>query len=172
MAAKTLQRAIGLSLLTLSACVAPPEAPPPPAPVSAPPPPRPAPPPPPPADWRDRALTSGDWSYRRTATGGEALYGNDPAAPRLALRCVRASGQVLLAWPGVATATLAIRTTETAATRTGQLTTTELQLAFPARDPLLDQMAFSRGRFMLTAGTATLILPSWPEIARVIEDCR
>lgn len=173
MAAKTLRLAIGLALLTLSACVAPPQAPPPPAAVSTPPPPRPAPPPPPPpANWRDRPLTSGDWSYHRTATGGEALYGNDPEAPRLALRCVRASGQVLLAWPGVATAALVIRTTETAATRNGQLTTTELQLAFPARDPLLDQMAYSRGRFMLTAGNETLILPSWPEIARVIEDCR
>ena len=41
------------------------------------------------------------------------------------------------------------------------------------RDPLLDQIAFSRGRFTLeTAGLPALYLPSWPEISRVIEDCR
>jgi len=34
-------------------------------------------------------------------------------------------------------------------------------------------MAFSRGRFALeTAGQETLYLPSWPEISRVVEDCR
>lgn len=41
------------------------------------------------------------------------------------------------------------------------------------RDPLLDQMAFSRGRFTLeVAGLPALYLPSWPEVSRVIEDCR
>jgi hypothetical protein len=40
------------------------------------------------------------------------------------------------------------------------------------RDPLLDQMAYSRGRFMLAAGGQELIVPAWPEVARVVEDCR
>ena len=45
--------------------------------------------------------------------------------------------------------------------------------ALPARDPLLDAIAFSRGRFAVeVAGLQTLYLPSWPEITRVIEDCR
>ena len=40
-------------------------------------------------------------------------------------------------------------------------------------DPLLDAMAFSRGRFMLEMpGAPTLYLPAWPELSRVIEDCR
>ena len=40
-------------------------------------------------------------------------------------------------------------------------------------DPLLDQMAFSRGRFTVeAAGAPLLIVPAWPELARVIEDCR
>jgi hypothetical protein len=47
-----------------------------------------------------------------------------------------------------------------------------MELALPATDPLLDQIAFTRGRFMLAAGTLELILPAWPEIARVVEDCR
>jgi hypothetical protein len=42
-----------------------------------------------------------------------------------------------------------------------------------ARDPRLDQIAFSRGRFLVdVAGQPRLVLPSWPEVARVIEDCR
>ena len=166
------RRIIVLSLLMLSACVAPQQAapPPPPAPVYTPPPA--PPPPPPPADWRDRALTPGDWRYQRTGAGGEAVYGIDPAAPRLALRCARNAGQVWLVWPGATGPSIAIQTTETSAVRTGSVAGAELRLAFPARDPLLDQMAYSRGRIMLTAGGQALIVPSWPEIARVIEDCR
>jgi hypothetical protein len=42
-----------------------------------------------------------------------------------------------------------------------------------ARDPVLDAIAFSRGRFVFeAAGQPTLALPSWPEVSRVIEDCR
>ena len=45
--------------------------------------------------------------------------------------------------------------------------------AIPARDKLLDAMAFSRGRFLLdVSGLPSLALPSWPEVSRVIEDCR
>ena len=43
----------------------------------------------------------------------------------------------------------------------------------PASDPLLDAIAFSRGRFVLDqAGAPPLVLPVWAEIGRVIEDCR
>lgn len=43
----------------------------------------------------------------------------------------------------------------------------------PAADPVLDQMAFSRGRFLVTAEDGTsLVVPAWPEFARVVEDCR
>jgi hypothetical protein len=46
-------------------------------------------------------------------------------------------------------------------------------VTLPASDPLLDQMAFSRGRFLVTAeGGESLVVPAWPEFARVIEDCR
>jgi len=43
----------------------------------------------------------------------------------------------------------------------------------PATDPLLDAMAISKGRFAVqTGGETTLYVPSWPEVTRVIEDCR
>jgi len=38
---------------------------------------------------------------------------------------------------------------------------------------LLDAIAFSRGRFSVeAAGTARLVIPAWPEAARVVEACR
>jgi hypothetical protein len=50
---------------------------------------------------------------------------------------------------------------------------TPFDIALSVRDPLLDAMAFSRGRFTLEmAGAQTLVLPAWSEIGRVIEDCR
>jgi hypothetical protein len=49
----------------------------------------------------------------------------------------------------------------------------QLAVSLVTRDPLLDAIAFSRGRFMVEVpGTATLYLPAWPEVARVVEDCR
>jgi hypothetical protein len=51
--------------------------------------------------------------------------------------------------------------------------TSMLIVSIPARDPLLDAIVFSRGRFAVeTRGMAPLYLPSWPEVARVVEDCR
>ena len=42
-----------------------------------------------------------------------------------------------------------------------------------ASDPLLDAIAFSRGRFAVDVpGTAPVYVPAYPEITRVVEDCR
>jgi hypothetical protein len=45
--------------------------------------------------------------------------------------------------------------------------------SLPASDRILDQIAFSRGRFTVEVpGQPMLVLPAWPEPARVVEDCR
>ena len=45
--------------------------------------------------------------------------------------------------------------------------------ALPASDRLLDQIAFTRGRFTVEVpGRPMLVIPAWPEPARVVEDCR
>ena len=37
----------------------------------------------------------------------------------------------------------------------------------------LDALAFSRGKFLVSVkGGADLVIPSWAEVARVVEDCR
>lgn len=42
-----------------------------------------------------------------------------------------------------------------------------------ASDPFLDAMAITKGRIAVeTNGMNTLYLPAWPELSRVIEDCR
>ena len=116
-------------------------------------------PPPADADWPDRPLTAGDWSYRSDAGGSEARFAG------FGLRCDPARREVILSREG-AGGPVRVRTTY------GERALSS-GAALPAADPLLDQMAFSRGRFAVEAeGSPMLIVPTWPEPARVIEDCR
>jgi hypothetical protein len=48
-----------------------------------------------------------------------------------------------------------------------------LGISMSPNDPLLDAIAFSRGRFVIEqSGRAPLVLPPHAEIGRVIENCR
>lgn len=160
-----------LATLALGACVprqGPPQ-PPAPAPVRPAPTPAPAPPPaPPPADWRDAPLSPGDW----TGTGESASYGI-AGGPSFILRC-DAPGRISLARTGSSGgATITIRTTETVRRLPAAPRGSELVATLPASDQLLDQIAFSRGRILVESeGAPPLIVPSWPEPARVTEECR
>jgi hypothetical protein len=107
------------------------------------------------------ALGTGQWNYVATATGGQATYGS-----LLTLQCDKPTRTIVIARPGMPIAALTIATDT--ATRTlppnGRLS---------AYDPLLDAIAFSRGRILVSGGTGpALAVPSWPESARAIEDCR
>lgn len=94
------------------------------------------------------------------------------------LTCDRASARVLVARRGDAAAAVPMALTSTFGTR--PLTSEPLRSSpgwvvaeLHSNDPMLNSIAFSRGRFALeVAGLETLYLPSWPEISRVIEDCR
>jgi len=107
-----------------------------------------------------------------------ATFSGVNGAAIVTLSCDRAQGRVLLSRAGAAAAPLpfAVATTFT---RRPLLSDPSfpangwLVVPIAAKDSLLDAMAFSRGRFALeTAGQETLYLPSWPEISRVVEDCR
>lgn len=155
--------------------------PPPPAASSAPPPPRPAPPPPAPLGWLDMPLTPGTWTYRAEGAMSVATFGASGAAqPLFIVRCDRQIRTIslnnVLPAPGAQPATMKLTTTfgdgqwPAAAPDPAQPL---LTVRLAAADPLLDKLAYSLGRFMIeTSGMATLILPAWPEVARVIEDCR
>ena len=166
--------------LAVAACVPKPAAPPAPAPQPAPPPATPAPPPPPPAapqNWADLPLTEGQWFYRNEAATSAALFGVPASEAQFSLRCNKASGAITIEREGAATAgALTIRTSFTARTLTAAVVREPMPrttVTLNAGDPLLDSMAFSRGRFTVEApGLSTLVIPAWPEPARVVEDCR
>jgi hypothetical protein len=156
----------------LCGCV-PRQAPPAPVPAPAPAPhstsPPPQPPAPPPADWREGPLSPGDWTYRT----GRALYGVDGAGPGFVMSCA-APGRISLAMAlGSGEPAMTVRTSYGERTLPASAGSDGLVATLAASDPLLDQIAFSRGRFLVQAGAAAaLVLPAWPETARVTEDCR
>ena len=162
--------AAAASLASCAPRPAPPAPVPPPRP--APPPPRPEPPaPPPPADWRDGPLTPGDWHYRRDGAVSLAAFGSAQGT-LFVIRC-EAPGAIGLARLGAAAPAMVVRTSQSERRVAASAGAGETVAALAASDPLLDQIVFSRGRFQIAVdGAPTLILPAWPEPARVIEDCR
>ncbi|WP_294239138.1 hypothetical protein [uncultured Sphingomonas sp.] len=123
-------------------------------------------------DWRDWPLTPGDWRYQRTPTGSVATFGTG-GVNRLALTCDLRARQVRLDRPASIAGAVTIRTSSTTRTVAMRGVATGAELALPAADPLLDAMAFSRGRFTIEqTGQVPLVIPAYAEIGRVIEDCR
>lgn len=133
-------------------------------------------PPPAAADWRDWPVTPGTWTYRRDERGSVALFGQAGADALAVLRCDPANRRVFLSRAGAAAGPFTIRTSSvTRQLATGATGGTPAYEAatLPASDPLLDAMAFSRGRFALEqSGQPPLVLPAWAEVGRVTEDCR
>jgi len=146
---------------------------------------RPAPPPvqaplpaPPPAaaDWRDIPLTPGNWSYGAEAGGSAAMFGAPETEALFAVRCNRAARRITLSLEGANQGPMTIRTSTSS--RALPITVEQEPIAYShaslaATDPLLDAMVFSRGRFTVeTPGQRMIVIPAWPEPARVVEDCR
>ncbi len=175
--------AAAASALMLASCVGP-GASPAPAPVR-PATPRPAAPTPAPAaptvdrhegDWSFAPLSAGEWVHRRDGNASVALFGTAGGNAAAMLRCE--AGQLLIgraAGPAGASG-LNLRTSfaERALTTRALNANVPMQVAsLPATDPLFDQIIYSRGRFVIESqGQSPLIVPTRPEIARVIEDCR
>lgn len=135
------------------------------------------PPPAPQANWQDLPLTPGGWIYRDEGQASLALFGAANGQPSFIVRCDRAQRQVALSREGVAPGNmLTVRTSYSArslpasaqAARPGSVSA-----SLPASDRFLDSIAFSRGRFTVEVpGAPMLVIPAWPEPARVVEDCR
>lgn len=158
--------------------------------LPAPPPPRPAPAAQHPraeaASWRDLPQSPGSWTYAAEANGSAVSFSQPGTGtpPPLVLRCDRARPAIEVLRSGlgsgsvpatITTSSTLRRLTATSANPQGTATNAApaFEITFGVRDPLLDAIAFSRGRFMVeVAGTQTLVLPVWSELGRVIEDCR
>ena len=118
----------------------------------------------------------GDWTYAPAAGDSEAAYLDALSHAQLFVHCTRAARQVTIAKPATGAAPfLLVWTTSQSRNLTASYNpaTHRVSAAIPAFDPLLDAMAFSRGRISITvSGQPALIVPAWEELARVIEDCR
>ena len=130
------------------------------------------------SDWRDWPVTAGSWTYRQDARGSIALFGQAGADAELTLRCDRQAGQVFLSRRGATPggAPMTIRTSSLLRSLTVRPTggnPAYMATALGARDPILDAIGFSRGRFIVElAPMPTLVIPAWAEILRITEDCR
>lgn len=153
----------------------------PPAPPPAPQPAAPAAPPPPlPTaprydNWADAPQTPGTWRYEARSGFTEAAFVGPDSGARMRLRCLATGRTIQLSLPesGSPNPQVTIRTQTATRTLQAQASGRETLVALDPRDALLDAMAFARGRFAVEGtGLASLYLPSWPEVSRVIEDCR
>lgn len=164
----------------LASCASPPPAPSRPAPRPRPTytPPRTPPQAQPSLGWRDAPITSGNWRWSRVGGASSARFAEGSNGAALEFRCDRAAGVVLLIRAGSAgdRIPLTVTTTSTARVLTAQPLNgpqPAVAVSLPVRDPLLDAIIFSRGRFAVEArGFSPIYAPNWPEIARVVEDCR
>lgn len=157
--------ALGALMLVVAGCAAipQPEAPPP-APRPVAPAPAPTPLPTPTAGWEDRAVDAGAWRYD-SASRIASFVPTGSANPLLSMTCSGDGIRMTSALAG----NVSLRTSA----GTDQIRFDGGSATVPTRDPRLDRIAFSRGRFALEApGGGAMTLPVQSEIGRVIEDCR
>lgn len=127
-----------------------------------------------PVRWLDAPATPGNWQFARE--GGRSLARF--AGGELVLSCDRAARSVSILRLGPAGEHVPLTVLTTSGTRPFSAEPVPgapgyVGIALDPRDPLLDAIAFSRGRFAIdVAGAAPLFVPSWTETSRVIEDCR
>ena len=169
-----------LACLALAGCIpSSPEPTPTPAPppvATTPPPPAPPPPTPAPAsaNWMDEPQTPGDWQFRMA--GGERIAEfRSPAGAQVALLTCTAQREIMLSVMARTPQANGITVRSEALDRTiaAGASDTAVSARLAPRDPLLDAMAFSKGRFaVLVNGGPQLFLPAYPEVTRVIEECR
>ena len=119
---------------------------------------------------------AGTWSYALAADGSEAVFRDSAGRPQLMIHCTRALRRVSLSKPASAASPfLGVWTSSLTRNLPAGFdpATARVSAVLAANDPLLDAIAFSRGRFGVSAtGMPALVVPSWPESLRIVEDCR
>jgi hypothetical protein len=128
------------------------------------------------ADLSTATPVAGSWSYSSTPAGSEASFMNPSALPQLTIRCTLATRRVSISKPASGAAPF-LGLWTSAQTRNVPASfnpaTARISADVNAYDPLLDAIAFSRGRFGVSVSSQpALVVPAWAEPQRVIEDCR
>ena len=131
---------------------------------------------PPVLDFSTSAAVPGAWSYRSVPAASEAWFIDTSGGIPLTIQCTRATRQVTVARPSSAPAASMFIWTSTLQRNLPALfeqPRTRVSAIVAGRDPLLDAIAFSRGRFaVVMPGVPPLVVSPGPEAARVFEDCR
>ncbi len=130
--------------------------------------------------WEEAPVVAGAWVYASGERQKAASFTIGGTEDRVSIGCDVATRQVRLTMGAgslESSRTVTIRTSFGALSRSGLppigQSAASLVVTFPANDPALDQIAYSRGRISIEVpGSRRLILPVWAEISRVIEDCR
>jgi hypothetical protein len=127
-------------------------------------------------DLKVAAALQGNWTYSTTSEGSQAAFANASALPQLTLHCVRATRHVRISKPAAGpVSSLTVWTSEMSRSLPAgfDAASGRINSQLAAYDSLLDALALSRARIAVTvAGAPPLVLPSSPEITRVVEDCR
>lgn len=124
------------------------------------------------ADWRQAPQTLGTWRMSRDNQGPIASFGNGLVDMRCSL-----NSRTITFTRNTPSAnqhdSITIATSATNRTLAAHASNSGLGFTLPASDPLWDAMTFSRGRFSVeTPGLDRLIIPSWSEVGKLVQDCR
>ena len=126
--------------------------------------------------WTDWELSPGAWVYRQDERGSIALFGAIGSDALVTLRCDKVRARLFLSRASDVGGTMTVRASSTSKAISVQPTGGKPAYAASevgVGDPILDAMAFSRGRVALELnGALNIAIPVWSEIGRVVEDCR
>jgi hypothetical protein len=127
-------------------------------------------------DFSYSPVSPGSWNYRAVAGGSEASFVDGTGTTRMVIGCGKVTRLVTLSRISAAPATSLSFWTSSLSRDLGahfDQRAGRVMTQVRATDPLLDALAFSRGRFVsMMPGSPMLAMPAGPEIAHVIEDCR
>jgi hypothetical protein len=126
--------------------------------------------------WTDWPMEDGAWTYARDDRGSVAQYTAKDKAALVILRCDKGRSRIYLVRAATTAGTITVRTSSVSKTLPAHITGTKPTYAVTDlvfADPILDAMAFSRGRIAVELpDTQNIAIPVWSEIGRVVEDCR
>jgi hypothetical protein len=127
--------------------------------------------------WTDWPIAPGTWVYRQDEKGAIGYFGQSGGNASVIIRCNKANQRIYIsragavAGPNITMRTSSISKTVQAAETGGNPPYIAAELS--PTDPILDAIAYSRGRFTVEAsGHPPLAIPAWAEVSRIIEDCR
>ena len=118
----------------------------------------------------------GTWAYSPAADGGQAVFHDAAGRAQFTIQCTRSQRRITMSKPATGAApAIFVWTSSNSRSVPASFDPTLARLSAPltAFDPLLDAMAFSRGRIAASvSGGPALVMPVTGEVSRVIEDCR